>query len=162
MNLFIVWLLTGIWHGAAWNFVVWGLMYFVLLTFEKLTGWPGKLSWRPAGCIYRLWTLLVVMLGWVLFNSSGLTNGLRYAACMFGLMGNRLTNDFAIFLIKNFFVRFFVAALLCTPAAKVCRDKFLRGRETPLADGFLCIGILILSIAYIVNTPYDPFIYFNF
>ncbi|MBQ5312118.1 MAG: MBOAT family protein, partial [Oscillospiraceae bacterium] len=83
MNLFVVWMLTGIWHGASWNFVAWGLMYFVLITFEKLTG-ISKGTKRIPSVFCRIPTLLFVLLGWVLFRANGLHNAMDFFVSMAG------------------------------------------------------------------------------
>ena len=86
-NLFVVWGLTGVWHGANWTFIVWGLMYFVLLTFEKLTGFEKRKS-KPFMVFRWFYTMFFVIMGWVVFRSNSLTDAFVYMKSMFGLNGN--------------------------------------------------------------------------
>lgn len=170
LNLFAVWLLTGVWHGAAWSFVAWGLMYFVLITFEKTTGFPEKLPCRWQRELYRVGTLLAVGLGWVIFRASGLKNGLRYIACMFGLMGNQLVNSSSLFLLRNSIVLLIVSGLFSCPIASAAGggNRLLSDSRSSLAimhelAAFtFYIAIFVVSISFTVTSTYNPFLYFNF
>ncbi|MDR2864906.1 MAG: MBOAT family protein [Spirochaetaceae bacterium] len=90
LNLFVVWMLTGVWHGANWNFVFWGFFYFVLLAFEKLSALPEKLEHSFIGAqVYRVFTLFFVMFGWVFFRANGFKNAVKYTVVLIG-WGNEL------------------------------------------------------------------------
>ncbi len=167
----ITWLATGLWHGANWTFIIWGCWHGMMLILDTmfssaLKGWTKKLHidknarWFHGFQIVR--TLFLVMLGYVMFRSGSARDGFRYIGCLFGFMGNGASSGLTVFLIKDFLVLVIIAVLACTPVLKTLREKLLKGRETPILDSLLCLGVLVLSIAYIVNTPYDPFIYFNF
>lgn len=167
LNLLIVWLLTGIWHGASWNFVAWGLMYFFLLTFEKLTGWPQKLSHRSARVIYRIWTLLMVMLGWVLFNAQGIKNGIRYLSCMFGLTGGTFAERSTVFLLQQNMALLVVSMVLCMPVLPMLRRRLalLLGKyDVALycVSTVASLALFLTAIALTVTGAYNPFIYFHF
>lgn len=163
-NLFVVWILTGLWHGAAWNFVAWGMLYFTVLVFEKITKIPQRLRAAAARYAYRAVTIFIVVIGWVLFRANGLKNALRYIGCMFGLMGNCGSDALSLFLFQDNCVLFLIAILGATPLLKTVIERLRE--KYPIAIvcvGNLCMIILaLLCCAYIVNGDYDPFIYFNF
>lgn len=156
-NLFVVWLLTGMWHGANWPFIAWGLMYFVILTFEKLTGLSKKEYWW--GHIY---TMFFVIIGWVIFRSTGMGNAFLYIKAMFGI-GAKGLMDKAVgaYILQNWI--YFVFALLgCAPIVPWIDEKLKKNRvwQTIYAAGvILCV---LISVSFISNNAYNPFIYFNF
>ena len=96
-NLFIVWFLTGVWHGASWNFIVWGLFYFVLLTIEKLTGIPDRLNSVIATLAYRSVTLVSIVIAWVIFRAPDLGYSVQYIKSMLLLNSGQLTDELSIF-----------------------------------------------------------------
>lgn len=166
-NLFVVWSLTGIWHGASWNFVFWGLLYFVLLTFEKLTGFPVKFRspWAKGG--YRVFTLLCVMVGWVFFRAETMADGVAFLGSMLHLSGNAFADDMVVRTLYQYQF-FYLGAFLCsTPVFRMAKEKIRRVSNT--AAGvveYLSIpvyGFLLLwAVSYIMLGSHNPFIYFNF
>lgn len=165
-NLFIVWLLTGIWHGASWNFVVWGLFYFFLLIFEKLTGVPNKFKSAITILLYRIFTLLCVLFGWVIFRASDLNYAIEYMKSMFGLNNNPLTSNLCTFLMQENYIILIISIIFCTPIAKkikeVCDTYVLANKIASVLTPVLYIVLFIICIAYTVTSTYNPFIYFNF
>lgn len=163
-NLFVVWFLTGFWHGASWNFVAWGLLYFVLLVFEKLILHPEKLNFGKY--IYQIFTLIFVLIGWVLFRSKGFGDAIIYVKSMFGLSGNPLFDPNTALYINEKWVFLLFAVLCSTPVFKICKER-MQGKG-PLTNVFNVLGVLIyvflflLSISYLVVGAHNPFIYFNF
>lgn len=163
-NLFIVWLLTGLWHGADWSFIFWGLMYFVLITFEKLSGLPRNIKSRGGRAAYRVFTMLMVMFGWVVFRADNLKAGLIYLASLFGhgvgtLCGNTFLQYFGEYKILLLF-----AVILSTPLVNALWTKF-EGKHPAAGEITKTAGLLalmIISVSYIVLESYNPFIYFNF
>lgn len=159
LNLFIVWLLTGIWHGANWTFIVWGLMFFVLLAIEKLTGLHKTKRFKVVRFIY---TLFFVILGWVVFRSNSLNEAFRYIGVMFGANGV-LLDDFAVFYCKENFVYLVVGVICCTPIIRIIYNKLIKKfRFVPAFVSICLLAVAFLSIIYIVKGTYNPFIYFNF
>ena len=159
LNLFIVWMLTGIWHGANWTFILWGFMYFVLLTFEKLTNLhkSGKLVW-----LRHIYTLLFVILGWVLFRADNVTEAFSYIAAMFGGTGTLIDNE-ALFLLKENIVYFVFAIIISTPLLKSLYYKHFQGKKVVSVLVVVVLMVLFLvSVTYLVKGAYNPFIYFNF
>ena len=157
-NLFVVWFLTGVWHGANWTFILWGLVYFVLLTFEKLTGLHKSKKLLPLKYIY---TMFFVVLGWVLFRADNLTQAYQYITAMFGSSGIWIDNN-ALFFLKENFVYFIVAILASTPVIKHLTEKSEKSGIMAFFVIILFLLILLCSVAYIVKGTYNPFIYFNF
>ena len=165
-NLFAVWMLTGVWHGANWTFVVWGLLYFVLLTFEKLTGIHEKLrgkAWLP---LRYLVTMAFVCLGWLVFRADSLTAAWAYLRNMIGV-GTSAVNDTFWYYIDNYLVYLIAAAVFALPVAPWLRRKVDALSKVPktICDAAYTIGLIALflvAIASIVKGSYNPFIYFNF
>ena len=158
-NLFVVWFLTGVWHGANWTFILWGLMYFVLLTIEKLTGFYKKDRFKILKHIY---TLFFVVLGWVLFRADNVTDAFTYIGAMFGSTGV-FVDSTAIYLTSENIVYFVFAIFISTPVIKMIYRKYIVNSK--FAKSIVAIILLILfavSITYIVKGTYNPFIYFNF
>lgn len=157
-NLFVVWSLTGLWHGANWTFIVWGLMYFVLITLEKLTKFDQKLGWF--GHIY---TMLFVILGWVLFRADNISYGIGYIKSMFAMSGNMFMDSSAkLYFLENRY--FYLGAILCSLPLKNIIGKKIN-LNSKVADGLYTVMTLLLfmiSVSYIVKGSYNPFIYFNF
>lgn len=157
LNLFVVWALTGIWHGANWTFLAWGLMYFVLLTMEKLTGFHKKSYWWG-----HLYTLLFVMIGWVIFRSSGMGNAFTYIKAMFGI-GAKGVVDSAVgaYLIQNG-IYYLLALLGCFPLLKKLEAKWQDSKIWQMGYTVCVLLAFLVSVSFIMNQAYNPFIYFNF
>ena len=166
-NLFVVWSLTGIWHGASWNFVVWGLMYFALIAFEKLTGLPKRFvhGWQKE--LYRIFTLLCVLVGWVFFRAPDLGSAVRFVQSMLGLAGNAFTGDMVVRTFQQYRF-FFLAALLCsTPIFKMAKEKLAaHSKHLTAAVDLLSVPaylfLLLWAVSFIMIGSHNPFIYFNF
>ena len=159
-NLFVVWSLTGIWHGANWTFLCWGLMYFVLLTIEKLIGWEKKYPDKMK-ILRRIYTLFFVVMGWVLFRADSIGDAGAYFATMFG--GGNLIDDTTIYYALNYIVYFVIAILVSTPIFKNISAKV--NGNNPVVVAVSTVGLfvlLVVSVSYIVKGAYNPFIYFNF
>ena len=157
-NLFVVWLLTGVWHGANWTFVVWGLLYFVLLAFEKLTKFPAKLKFFS-----HIYTMLFVIIGWVLFRSESISAALEYLQTMFFMSGAELFDDKAIFFLDNYKFYLVAGILACFPIMPKIKDKIKTGRKVYESIAVIALFItFIVSLTFTIKGSYNPFIYFNF
>lgn len=163
-HLFVVFLLTGVWHGAAWNFVIWGIYYSFFIILERY--WKGKISVSIPAIICHLYTMIVVIVGWVLFNARNLSHALEYIRSMFGLLvieKPRFTYEW--YLDKYTGTILFLAIVGCFPILKNVWVKGTAGWNERLKQVFLEIAtvlLLMLSIAYVMTTTYNPFIYFQF
>lgn len=157
INLFVVWLLTGIWHGANWTFLVWGLMYFVLLTFEKLTGFPKKM--KKFGHFY---TLFFVVLGWVVFRSESIEGAINYIKGLFGNGCNGFCDASVVQYVKQYLVYYLAGIVCCFPYIKKLDKMFAKNVVWGGLYTVGTIGIFIFSVLFIFSNAYNPFIYFNF
>lgn len=165
-NLFVVWLLTGIWHGANWNFIAWGLGYFVMISFEKLTGCPDKINSMIGKAIYRVITLLFINFQWVMFNSSNLISGLRYIKRMFVCAPNVLSDTRALFLLQNYAFFIGIAILLSTPIVPFLENRLSERKKSScifeLTKLIVVFSAFIWAISFIVAGENNPFLYGNF
>ena len=158
-NLFVVWLLTGIWHGANWTFLAWGLFYFVLLVLEKYghlgRGWPVWAKW--------LFTFLMVNFAWVLFRADSLAAAGQYLQAMFGFGAGGWDDLTALYLRENWTV-LAASVLFAGPLAPRLRDWAAK-KDSPLLDAgyaVLAAAVFLVSAAFLIKGTYNPFIYFNF
>ena len=158
LNLFLVWLLTGIWHGANWTFILWGLIYFLLLMLEKYT--PLK---RVPKLFGHLYTLLAVCLCWVLFRAASLSSALEYLKAMFGAAPLGIWDGNASIVLTNGFVYFLLGAILSFPIVPYFAKKtFVQKPVVQYLLAFFQLLVFLLTIGFILSSSYDPFIYFNF
>lgn len=157
-NILIVWAATGIWHGASLNFLWWGLYYAVILMIEK-SGLLNRLEKAPA-FIQHLYALVLILIGWAIFGAVDMTNVSGYFGAMFG-MGVPLFATGDLFQLSNYLVLFLILVLASLPAGKKCFNR-MSGRFKSVAETVLVIGGLLLSTAYLVDSTYNPFLYFRF
>ena len=168
-NLFVVWLLTGIWHGANWTFILWGLLHGLAVTVEKLTGIPQKMEkWHPALRIcYRVWILLLVLIAWVLFRADTVANAFMYLKTMFGLSGSPLIDDAFRFNFREYIVYLIFAVLCAMPVFKKFLNRIRRvnarlGEAALSAGDLIQLVLFVFSFSFLVMNAHNPFIYFNF
>lgn len=167
LNLAVVWLATGIWHGASWNFILWGILYGVIITFEKLLSIPERSEKNRALSIpYQVFTLLMVMLGWVLFRAEGMTAAINYLKALFGLSSIPAFDTAAAFYFKEYFIVLLAGILCSTPLFKKLRlfagQKGLSEAVSDTIAYSVQICLFIISVSYLVMNAHNPFIYFNF
>ena len=161
LNLFVVWALTGIWHGANLTFLVWGLMYFLLLAFEKTTGIVHQ-NGKIIRVIKWLYTLFFVIIGWIIFRADSLQDAFIYLKSVLGLNGNMFSDGmFAGWFAQNY-ILLLIGICLCTPVIKRFSGKIKKNFAVNVlaAIGLCCL--FVLSVASLVSNSYNPFIYFNF
>ncbi|MDE6750096.1 MAG: MBOAT family protein [Lachnospiraceae bacterium] len=165
-NMFVVWALTGIWHGARYTFIVWGLGYFILLVIEKYLVKPEKRKNRFVKIIWQIVLLLCVNFGWVIFNSGGIRSGFTYCAAMLGIYHNPFVVDGAIIRYAREYGFFIIAGILfATPIAGMISSKIKGSRLESLADVVIPVGygfVFLWAVSYIILGAHNPFIYFNF
>ncbi|MCQ2524223.1 MAG: MBOAT family protein [Lachnospiraceae bacterium] len=156
LNLFTVWLLTGIWHGANWTFLVWGLLYFVFLVFEKLTGFG-----RKKNVLTHIYTLVVVIICWVFFRADNLGAAVKYLGTMFGPNAYKFVDDGFFMYLKGSWTVLLAAVVGSTPLYSKLVKKV---RKTPLCilESVWVLAILLIVMFTLVRKTYNPFIYFNF
>ncbi len=167
-NLFVVWGLTGIWHGANWTFIFWGLFYFILLTFEKLTGVEKKIKTRPlAAAAYRIFTILCIICGWVLFRSDDIASAGVFLKSMFGAAPKGLWSDMTGSMISQYAVIMVIAIICCFDWKKIFSHSCEKLQANAPTATFICkivfmAALAIVSVSFTVASTYNPFIYFNF
>ena len=160
VNLFTVWLLTGIWHGANWTFITWGLMYFVLLVFEKNTPFDTekKAPWK------HLYTMFFVVMGWVIFRADDLGQAFGYIRTMFSFDFSG-DGGITLFYAHEYWAFLAAAVIFSLPVLPAIRKKIGQSRHRALLQtggAIVLMALFIVSISYIVKGSYNPFIYFNF
>lgn len=162
-NIFVVWFLTGLWHGAAWNFALWGLLYAILLMNEKL--WSLKLLGKSK-VISHIYTLLFVIIGFVLFDASSLGEAAGNIASLFGFGGRPLVSTDAVYALRSYAVVFIIGIIGATPlAAKLMaklRTNEAVGKVINVAEPFVLVLLLAVCTAYMVDGAFNPFLYFRF
>ena len=159
VNLFIVWALTGLWHGAAWNYVLWGLYYFVLLTAERLIG-EARLARIPRALRHIL-TMALVVLGWVLFAIEDFGALAGYLHAMFTLSGGVIGAQAAVWVL-SYLPLFFVSVLASLPIAARVVQRHEEVRLVQWGAPVWCLLLLVASCAALVAQSYNPFLYFRF
>ena len=168
LNLAIVWFLTGFWHGASWNFIVWGLYYFVLICCEKL--FLGKALEAAPKFVGHIYTLLFVVLGWGLFYFDDMSRLREFFLVLFGIHahGGAAASDWSVLL--NHILFFVVAIVAVLPVSRIIREKYTAFgrrslRNARLADAGIMLFaalLLFLNTAALVGSTYNPFLYFRF
>ncbi len=160
-NVLVVWFLTGLWHGASWNFCLWGLYFGVLLMVEKL--FLGRLLERLPGVLRHAYALLIVLIGWVLFELDSIPAILGYLGDMFALNGIDLYNPESLYVLRSNLVLLLIATIGAVPLAenlyqRVSEHVLVR---TVVMPAFYAL-VLVASTAYVVDSSFNPFLYFRF
>ena len=158
INIMIVWLLTGFWHGASWNFVMWGVLYGIILIIEKL--FLLKILKKAPDWVCHVYTMVIVLIAWVLFAFTDITKALHYLSMMFG-NASGIANGLTLFYLRNNLVMLIVCAFACTPLYKT-KWHLTEQKWFPYAAPALVLAGLVLCTAFIVNASYNPFLYFRF
>ena len=166
LNLFVVWGLTGLWHGASWNFVLWGLYYFVFLVAEKLL---LKKAFGRLKVLPHIYTLFIVFSGWILFRFTDIRLGWQVFRNLFALNGNKLSDFVTLTVLENNVFLLAVSILACTPLTKLLADRLAeRAKERGwraweiVRTCVVPIILLLLATSALVGDSYNPFIYFQF
>ncbi len=167
-NLAVVWLATGIWHGASWNFILWGALYGVLLIFEKLTKFPEKVDKDLRIRIpYQIFTMVMVLIGWVLFRAADLPSAWTYIKAMLGFAPGGFADGTTAMYASQFAVTIIAGIICATPLLKVVAKRLSAKAvwvdNTIYFSGYLAQTLLfIVAVSFIVMDAHNPFIYFNF
>lgn len=163
-NIMVVWLLTGLWHGAAWNFALWGVMFGVLLIIEKL--WLGKLLEKLPAFFRHFYVMLIVIISFVIFNSASISEAFGDIAGMFGGQGVALADSNTLYYLRSNAVLFVAAIIGCTPLLKRLADKLntlsVGKNITAFAQPVLIAVGMIVCTSYLVDGSFNPFLYFRF
>ncbi|HJH61654.1 MAG TPA: MBOAT family protein [Firmicutes bacterium] len=158
-NLLVVWAATGIWHGASWNYLIWGLYFFVLLMLEKF--FLLKALDRAPALVGHVYTLFFVLVSWAIFGLEDFTQMTAYLRVMFGLAGAPLIDGALGYYLTSYLPILCVAAVASTPLAAGAFRK-LPALPAKAAEAALIVAGLVLCTAYLVDGTYNPFLYFRF
>jgi len=162
-NLWVVWLLTGFWHGASWNFVVWGFFYFILLQMERIG--LSKILDKAGSAVRIIYTFFFVNLGFVLFNADSLTEALSNIGGMFGGQALKLWDPLTLYYVKSYALVFLLAIIASTPYPKRLWERIRNRTSGFILDTVAALGVfmvLFLSTAQLVDGSFNPFLYFRF
>ncbi len=161
-NIFVVWFLTGFWHGAAWNFIFWGLYYGILLFLEKYV--LKQVLERVPNAVKHIYTMIFVMIGWVLFFSPGMGSALTYIGTMFGIGAKGFIDGTSVYYLTNYLLLFIILIICSVPYTykKFAQYSFGKRQDNYKFAAVCYILIFVLCTAYLVNATYNPFLYFRF
>ncbi len=162
-NLIVVWGLTGLWHGASWNFIMWGLYFGALIILERL--FLGKYLEKLRPWVSTAYTFILVIFGWVFFDTATLPDAFRYIGAMFG-GGEGFIDSFAIYEFKNYFLLFVLCAVGSTEAFQKLVAYLHRNPQISKilywATPVIQAAAILICTTYLVDATYNPFLYFNF
>ena len=163
-NIFIVWALTGIWHGANWTFVIWGLMFGIMLIIEKL--FLTKHLEKMPSILQRIYVLFTVMISFIIFNANSIVEAWNNIIGLFGANGESLINASTVYYLKSYSAVLVIAIIGSTPLLKNIIEKLKTktnaNKIINLLEPIAMASILIIVTAYLVDNSYNPFLYFRF
>ena len=163
-NLLIVWMLTGFWHGAAWNFVAWGLYYGIILILEKFV-W-GQYVEKWPGAVRHIYAMVLILIGWVLFFSPSLGYALKYVGVMFGIGASGLMDKLGWFYLLSNWLIYLMAVLGSSSIGYRLMRNIQRAPGSRVGKytmtGVMYLVMFALSLAFLVTQSFNPFLYFRF
>ncbi len=159
-NIMVVWLLTGLWHGAAWNFIIWGLYFGILLMIEKL--FLKKLLDKLPNIISRIYVLFIVMVSFVIFSGTSTTEIFKNLGGLVGINTTSLVSPESIYYLKSFFVVLVIGIIGSTRLPKTLAISDKLKKVTNVLEPIFLIIVLVLSTSYIIDSTFNPFLYFRF
>ena len=163
-NILIVWLLTGIWHGANWTFLIWGLLFGIILIIEKI--FLNKFMEKLPSFIRRIYVLFIVMILFIIFNSDNMQVALTNIKGLFGMNGEVFINDYTLHYLKSYLPLLIIAFLGATPFIKTLIDKLRKNKYVNniinILEPILIVMILFVVTSYLIDNSYNPFLYFRF
>ena len=157
LNILVVWMLTGLWHGAAWNFVLWGLLFAVMLLLEKQLPFQ-----KLPGFLRHVYVLLIVMLSFVLFNAADLRQAVSDLGGLFGVGGIPLLSLETVYYLRSYALVFAVSIVGATPIAKTVAARLEGTKLGAILEPLLLLALLVVCTAYLVDGSFNPFLYFRF
>ena len=161
-NIFVVWFLTGFWHGAAWNFIIWGLYFGVILVIEKFV---IKKFLDKTHVIKYIYSLLLIIIGFLIFNSNSVNEIFSSLKNMFMLSNIPVVDDITLFYFKNYMVLFISSILLATPLVKVIVNKLKKTKVKGIVEVMemvIIMALLVLCVSFLIDASFNPFLYFRF
>ena len=162
-NILVVWFLTGFWHGAAWNFIIWGLYFVIFLIFEKTP--VGKFVTKTH-VLNRIYTLFFIIISFVIFDAVNMSDAFNYIKAMLGASGVPLVSTEFIYYLKEYLLILVLSVVGATPLVKKIATRLteIKGVKTlvGILEPIVLIGLLVLVTAYLVDGSFNPFLYFRF
>lgn len=163
-NILIVWLLTGFWHGASWNFIIWGLLFGILLIFEKL--YLNKILDKLPNFIKRIYVLFIVMISFIIFNANTMNTAWHNIIGLFGFNKEVFINTYTIYYLKSYLLVIIIAIIASTPIPKNIINKLNKNKNLNkiinLLEPIFIIILLLITTSYLIDNSYNPFLYFRF
>ena len=163
-NILIVWLLTGIWHGASWNFIIWGLLFGILLIIEKL--YLNKILDKLPNFIKRIYVLFIVMISFIIFNANTINTAWHNIIGLFGFNKEVFINTYTIYYLKSYLLVIIIAIITSTPIPKNIINKLNKNKNLNkiinLLEPIFIIILLLITTSYLIDNSYNPFLYFRF
>lgn len=163
-NIFVVWMLTGLWHGANWTFVIWGLLFGVLLIIEKT--FLLKLLEKIPKIFQHIYVLLIVMISFIIFNANDIGQAFLQIGGLFGANGEAFINSYTFYYLKSYFVILIIGLIGATPFLKdkinQLKEKGKVRKVINVLEPVVLVCLLIFVTAYLVDNSYNPFLYFRF
>ena len=158
INIMIVWLLTGLWHGASFNFILWGLYYGLILIFEKVLGL--KMLKKIPVVFRHIYALILILIGWVIFNFTDFDMMINY----FGLMFNNpvIIDNISLYFIRDNIILIIISIIACLPVRLSRLNPFVINKKFEYLMPLIILGTLIICVAFICESSYNPFLYFRF
>ena len=160
-NIFVVWFLTGLWHGASWNFIIWGLLFGIVLVIEKL--FLQKVLDKTPNIFKHIYVLFIVMISFVIFNGENIINNIQG---LFGINNISFINSVSIHYIKNYLIILIISILTCTPLFKNIIEKLKNNKHINkvinILEPIYLVLLLFIVTVYLIDNSYNPFLYFRF
>ena len=157
-NIFIVWFLTGIWHGANWNFIIWGLYFGILLFIEKI--FLGKFLEKLPKFLSRIYVLFIVMISFIIFSIEDSSKFFNFISGLFGRNNNPLISLESLYYFKSYLIILIIGIIGSSPIPKNLVNK--NNKFINIIEPIFLLAILIISTSFIINSSYNPFLYFRF
>jgi len=161
-NIFVVWLLTGFWHGASWNYLLWGVYFGIILLLEKFV-LKNFLEKLPT-LFKHIYSIILILIGWLIFAFEDINILTSFTKGLIGINKDFIASDF-IFFFKNYLIIFIIAILFSTPISKLIKEKQEKSKYKGIYYTLMFIGYLtlfIVVISFLVSDTYNPFLYFRF
>lgn len=163
-NILVVWGLTGLWHGADWNFILWGLMFGILLLIEKLV--LKKYLDKLPGIISNMYVMFFIIISFVIFNSNGMNEVIFYLSGMFGGLDVPVINNTTMYYLRSYVITLVIAIIASTPIIKNAIVKLKERKNIAkiinILEPIFVVCILIAATSYLVDDSFNPFLYFRF
>ena len=158
-NILVVWFLTGFWHGASWNFILWGVYFGIILLIEKFL--IGKFIDKTK-VFKHIYTLVIVIISFLIFSTDNIIDIFNSLGNMFFINKLEFINQETIFYLKDYLVIFVISVIACTPLFKNIYLKYKDNKIISFIEPIILLGLFILSVAFIIDASFNPFLYFRF